>query len=203
MDGKRPDETLEQFLERIPESTFVEVPLESITKDEYKRMLGHPRERILELTRTSSNRDLVIESFGIVLEPVVELLATAVRVDMRHKLFGKGGRITSDDARIELAYGLGLISKDDCSNLQTLRGVRNAFAHDPDLHHFEHDSKVLGAVRSMPIGAPAASIPLPPRDRIMITCVCLLQSLADALQARIAQELPSPAVPVTEPPREK
>jgi DNA-binding MltR family transcriptional regulator len=52
-----------------------------------------------------------------------------LNADLRKKLFKPYGPLASFSARIDIAYALGLLSKDIAKEAHTIRGIRNDFAH--------------------------------------------------------------------------
>lgn len=54
------------------------------------------------------------------------------------ELFTSFGPLTSLSAKVKLTYSLGLISEDEYLEIETLRRIRNKFAHSSELPNFTH-----------------------------------------------------------------
>lgn len=151
MSIKTKRQSLAEFTASIPPGQRGTVPIESITKEEYWSLMVQDMPVYLtELAaKPISNRDLIIETVGILDIELTKLLKSAVLPDATERLFSRNGKIKDLEAKIELAFGLGLLSQDDRQVLNALRDIRNKFAHDASLHYFEHDPKVMGKLHSL------------------------------------------------------
>ncbi len=173
-------QSLEELVAAAPLNTWVEVPISAITKEEYVELMAPTTiERLLNLHRDASNRDFCIEAALIIERALNEVLKAFFTEQTSESFFGKSGKpgkIKDFELKIDLAYGLGLISSEHQIAINILRKIRNRFAHDPDLHHFEHDDVVLGAIRSLANSAPA-ELRLSHRDKLLSTATHLLFTL--------------------------
>ena len=71
-----------------------------------------------------------------------DLIRSAMAEDAPRGLFEGYGPISSFSARIDISLGLGLISRDEHSDLHLIRKIRNAFAHEMD-HELSFSSKPI------------------------------------------------------------
>jgi DNA-binding MltR family transcriptional regulator len=171
-------QTLEERVAAAPLNTWVEVPISAITKEEYVELMAPTTiaiDRLLNLHRYASNRDFCIEAALIIERALNEVLKAFFTEQTSESFFGKNGKagkIKDFELKIDLAYGLGLISSEHQIAINIIRKIRNRFAHDPDLHHFEHDDVVLGAIRSLANSAPA-ELQLSHRDKLLSTATHL------------------------------
>ena len=90
------------------------------------------------------------------------------------KLFSPG-KFKNFGPKIEHAFGLGLIHNEERTYLNALRDIRNAFAHDAAVYHFEHDEKVMRALRSIPPKGEPPQISI--RDHLGTVCSSLYVAL--------------------------
>ena len=177
--------------------TWVKIDGTKLTKREYVELIHGSKqaERNTSLVNTASIRDLVIQAGGMLDSALTELLSLALAPESHAILLGKSGKVRDFETKIELAYGLQLIEKTQRSVLNTIRSIRNQFAHDHDLLLFEHNEQVLGAVRSLPMSPSPVPIPLNLRfafsavgqlNRLQATSIALL-SRVDPTQSSSGQ----------------
>ncbi len=88
-----------------------------------------------------SDRSVAIIGAAIVDEELTEFLKKKMRDDdITQALFDprKGGALSSFSARIKLAYSIGLIGPKCFAEMNTIREIRNDFAHDTVVHDNHH-----------------------------------------------------------------
>ena len=132
-------EDYKKFLKSLKSGTWGSYPLEKMTKNDFLAACGtDPMQRVIDLATTGTNQGLVITSVNI-----VEYLLSF--------LLAKKGKGTSRNlaGKILAAKENGILSHEQCSLFDTLRLVRNRFAHDHALFHFEHDSEVVRLLDSI------------------------------------------------------
>lgn len=76
------------------------------------------------------------------------LRSKAVDEEVADKLFGSMGPLATFSQRIAIAYAFGFIDKQQCSDLELIRKIRNYFAHHPIEGTFEAP-EVKGKVLSL------------------------------------------------------
>lgn len=151
MTTKTKHQSLEAIARALTPGSISNIPIDTLTKEEFQQIIApDPKQRFLDLEHIGTNRDMILEGVGLLDVALTELLRRFVVPDAAEKLFSAHGKIKDLEAKIELSFGLGLIDAEERAYLNALRRIRNAFAHDPTLHHFEHDEKVVGLIRSIP-----------------------------------------------------
>jgi len=138
MTVKRKDETFEEFARRMPPGTIASIDQrEQLTKQDVHTMRGgYSAKRIAQMLRgPESDRDLVLESTGLLSDVLGELLvASGVHlVPPQDKL----------QRRANAARDAGLISPGQHTTISRIGAIRGKFAHDPNLLYFEHDEFVV------------------------------------------------------------
>jgi DNA-binding MltR family transcriptional regulator len=102
---------------------------------------------LIEMSETDSHAaDRVIGILGVVLlEDAIEVaisrkLVPEIYAEYRHRIFdgGQNGPLSTFDARILLAYALGIYGQRTFRALNEVKLVRNAFAHSAQPLHFGH-----------------------------------------------------------------
>lgn len=170
---KKPkDQTLDGSLKTAKLYEWVELPLENLTKQEFQLIIGADlQQRLLDMMQSgTSTRDIVVEGVGL----VDLLLARLLSLD------GYTKKANLHD-RIEEAHKRGLIS--DKAKLHIHRKIRNAFAHDPELHHLEHDDKVHALCQHvLPGGAVPEGFRL--REQYVFAVMAPLLELEKAVKKR-------------------
>jgi DNA-binding MltR family transcriptional regulator len=58
-------------------------------------------------------------------------------VEVQEKLFRASGPLGTFSVKIDLAYLMGIITAEGRNDLVTMKGIRNDFAHEPDLDSFK------------------------------------------------------------------
>lgn len=183
MATKTKHQSLDDFLRGLPPGSVGGIPIETLTKEEYQLVISPSRkQRFLDLERVGSNRDMILEGVGLLDVALTELLRRFVVPDAAERLFSVHGKIKDLEVKIELAFGVGLIDSQERVYLNVLRRIRNVFAHDPVLHHFEHDEKVLGLIRSIAPKFKGAPFDIPTRRHL---CV-LMCAIYTGLERRVA-----------------
>jgi hypothetical protein len=82
---------------------------------------------------------------GIIIENLLEkLLRKAMVSTIKDELFEGYGPLNTFSAKIELAYGFGLISKNEKLDLHAIRKIRNEFAHSDD-YSLTFDSRPINS----------------------------------------------------------
>lgn len=74
------------------------------------------------------------------LDSTLDSLLRAVLIDSQddvEKLLGPNGALAANGARCQLAFCLGLITRDQCDDLKTVAKIRNKFAHDFNVTAFD------------------------------------------------------------------
>jgi hypothetical protein len=112
-------------------------------------------------------RDVTIESAALLDQQLASLL-TANGQSARGDL----------NAKIERAFQHRLISEHDHRVLHRVRRIRNAFGHDPDLHHFEHDETVRQLCDEL---AMANESPMSRCERFAWAALCVAVTLQNAI----------------------
>lgn len=95
--------------------------------DTFKK-LGIDLEAVLRSTHAST----CITAAALVDEQIAQALRLKMvnlNADLRKRLFKGYGPLSSFSARIDIAYALGMLSKDIAKEAHTIRGIRNKFAH--------------------------------------------------------------------------
>ena len=159
------------------------LPIERLSRVDYRLALGLDNipQRLLDYHDSASTRDFVFEAGGLLSKHVDQLLTHAESTTVE-----KVSPVRDASRKINQAFAHGLITQKDKSLLHRVRNVRNRFAHDVDLRHFEADPRVLGWVRSLPCSIenqPASAVPL--RLRVLTTALNLHESMSATL-ARLA-----------------
>ena len=144
-----------------------------------------------------SDRACAVLGAALVDQVLGDLIRSAMVEEAPSKLFDGYGPIASFSARIEISLGLGLISRDEHSDLHLIRKIRNVFAHEMDhelsfttqaIAHRVAALKIVDALYANP------SIPTPedtPRVRFQIEIGSLTYSLAGVRAAAITRaEIP-------------
>jgi len=185
VDRKRKDQPLAEYLADLPKGTRIDLPWNTLSKDDYHEILGDPLRRIGNLMQTASNRDLVVEAVGLLDTQIKLTLTQFIATESAKMIPGRGAEIKNLESKslaskIDLAFRLGLISLEEQKELHMLRKVRNCFAHDPDLHNFEIDEEVLGLVQSVPPRFDGPAFEISPRQRFA--------TLAMALHWKLSQQ---------------
>jgi hypothetical protein len=142
--------TLDELLASIPPGHMRRIDPAELSKEEYFEMRTgrNVPQHILNLSNSpASNRELIMELVGLLEEALTRKLSSVVRPTSSKVLFGKGGKCRDLETKVELAFGLCLLTQQQRANLNALRSVRNQFAHDPRLLHFEHSDRVMQDLR--------------------------------------------------------
>jgi len=134
---------------------------------------------------------MILEGVGLLDVALTELLRRFVVPGAAERLFSLHGKVKDLETKIELAFGLGLIDDQERVYLNALRRIRNAFAHDPALHHFEHDEKVLGLIRSIPPKFEGAPFDVPTRSHLCM----LMFAIYVGLEKRVAVAVAAQRIP--------
>ena len=88
-------------------------------------------------------------------------------------------------SRINIAHALNLMDKSNYEELRTMKGIRNQFAHDLDVHTFEGNQSVKGLCHNFSKGInyakhkkePLRSILSAPRNLFVLTVVDIIDDL--------------------------
>jgi len=86
----------------------------------------------LEAVLQSTHASTCLTAATMVDEQIAEALRLKMvnlNADLRKKLFKPYGPLSTFSARIDIAYALGMLSKDIAKEAHTIRGIRNDFAH--------------------------------------------------------------------------
>jgi hypothetical protein len=181
MDGDDSAKNLKEWVQGLPKfGGWTPIPDRLVTKEVLKGLLGTDlHERATRRLNDNSTRQLVIDTMGDIETLCATLLSLRVVEDAADRLFGNRGKIRDSELRIELLYALNLIDKSELIKLHTLRKIRNRFAHDSELHTFEHDEFALGLCRSLPVlYAPGVQkIEVPLRVRFFLASVAITKAL--------------------------
>jgi DNA-binding MltR family transcriptional regulator len=139
----------------------------------------------VETLKNESDRACAILGAAMLDHALGELVRSAMTVEAPARLFEGYGPIASFSARIDISLGLGIVSRDEHHDLQLIRKVRNAFAHDAN-HELSFVSeliaqrigllKVAAAIFANPIFTPGLDTP---RNRFQIEMGCLRYSIQD------------------------
>ena len=142
---KPKDQSLKEFVATLKPWEVSKVQYENLTKDEFQRIVAaDPAQRLIDMMDNgASMRDIVVEGVA----RIDRLLARLLALDGYTE-------VVKLHRRIEEAHKRGLISDKEILNAH--REIRNAFGHDPDLHHIEHDDNVRKSCQqTLPQGAPS------------------------------------------------
>lgn len=178
MTTKKKNETLQEFVGRTTPLTWAIVPLDTISKKEFQELRGENIiSRMVENMNSSSNRDLVIEAVALLDNVLSALIKQVVVASSAERLFGRDGKIQDIGMKTEIAFALGLISAEDRTICKILQNIRNRFAHDPNLHAFEHDSKVIGWTQSLPYRTTDTHAQISLRTRFSFAAIFILSNI--------------------------
>lgn len=102
---------------------------------------GNQQAQFLEELVSGPERSAAILAGAFLDNLLSQLLRSRMVSESRHviELIDGGPNSLSFYAKITLAFGLGLITEDERFNLDRIRRIRNAFAHDMFRHSFESD----------------------------------------------------------------
>lgn len=100
------------------------------------------------------------------LDEAIQARLTPLNSVLMDNLFGSRGSLGGFQAKIDMAFALGLYTKDAHRDLNTIRKIRNRFAHTPIALDF-HDMELKKLALSLMQGQ--MSERKEPRDRFMVT----------------------------------
>lgn len=126
----------------------------------------------LAIDQGMSARELTVESAAL----LDQLLAALLHAVGLKKIPG------TFHGKIEEAFKQGLITTDVRDRLHAV-DIRNAFGHDPDLRHFEHDAEVLQLCGNRSTGPEPAQMATP-RWRFALSASHVARKLKDAIEER-------------------
>lgn len=91
-------------------------------------------DRFFEILKGESDRGLAIVSAAYIDDLLAALLRTSLRKDptLYERIMGARGPLESFSAKIDIAYGFGLLTRDGSKMLHSVREIRNDFAHNWD-----------------------------------------------------------------------
>jgi hypothetical protein len=99
-----------------------------------------------------------------------------------------GKKLRDFNAKIEEAYGLGLLADIQKQDLHTLREIRNCFAHELPAVSFE-ESNIYELCNNLQIGKRFLPIEHSPRQRFAATVAALMYSLTIQLSLKNETQL--------------
>jgi hypothetical protein len=108
-----------------------------------KRTLGESLERVKVLMEEVGRQThagaamLVAAALDRVLEDALTTRMIQLNREMRDKLFGDYGTLRDFSAKIDIAFALGLVDRQNYKLLTAIRKCRNLFAHSKDVLSFE------------------------------------------------------------------
>ena len=108
-----------------------------------KKNLGELLASVKDLTQRIGRQThagaamLVGAALDRTLEDALTIRMVQLNREMRDKLFGEYGTLRNFSAKIDLAFALGLVDRQNYKSLTAIRKCRNLFAHSRDLLSFE------------------------------------------------------------------
>lgn len=166
------------YIRDTKKHTWTEIPISAISKEEYTGLIGETvYHRLVDVQNNGTDRELVMQCVGNLEKLLSSLLKVAFIDEFAESLVGENGKIRNFDLRIDIAYGLGAITSEEKQQIHLLRNIRNRFAHDADLHHLQHDEKVVGWAQSLVCKVNGPKIDIPLRMRLLGKTLGLIYSL--------------------------
>lgn len=99
-------QSLEELTASLPKHTWTEIPIASITKEDYLLFHGdNLMERFVNMMNCDSNRDLTLQLVGQIEIALGSLLSSFVVESAAEVLFGKSGKVRDFELKIDIAYG--------------------------------------------------------------------------------------------------
>ena len=134
---KDPMAKLRGLIDHMEPESWLKVPRKLLTPPVLKALHADhdPVTRIWDLRNHGSSRELAVEAVSRLEDLVTRCLAMSIRPEARERITGKNG-IKDLKLKLDLLYALRVLEIDELNGLQTLREIRNRFAHDAHLHEF-------------------------------------------------------------------
>ncbi|MBO0347509.1 hypothetical protein J0X15_19925 [Roseibium sp. CAU 1637] len=84
------------------------------------------------------------------LTQLIELYMQKKNRDLRDKIFRGYGPLSTFSSKIDVAFAFGLINSEDRLILDTVRSIRNAFAHTDEDNLTFDDAKIMKLIKKFP-----------------------------------------------------
>lgn len=160
-------------------------------------------EQIVDALRDFPDLSAAITGVALVETSLERVLTSRLRTltkEEQERLFGTRGPLGTFDAKIQIGYAIGALTKPLTEELDTIRQIRNVFAHSRYPLTFE-DAALADAVLAMKMGAAVRSADLGSKLKLnnkqwFVLTIRVLLILLDSLQkdSRSAEEVLRPAL---------
>lgn len=155
-------------------------------------------EQIVDALRDFPDLSAAITGVALVETSLERVLTSRLRTltkEEQERLFGTRGPLGTFDAKIQIGYAIGALTKPLTEELDTIRQIRNVFAHSRYPLTFE-DAVLADAVLAMKMGAAVRSADLGSKLKLnnkqwFVLTIRVLLILLDSLQkdSRSAEEV--------------
>jgi hypothetical protein len=145
--------------------------------------------RVIENRQTGSDYAVAIIGASLVeraLEVAILSRFVVMTKDERNRLFSyeAKGPLADFAARIRMAAALGLFGPSTLHNLETIRTIRNNFAHSATLRNFAHQDIISACdgFQSLPTTDDNPPGRIPPKTNYVTACVTIARQLRHRLE---------------------
>lgn len=134
--------------------------------------------RLMHIARSEDERGLVLSVGAFAETALSNLLLTYLQdcEEARQLIDGFNAPLGTLAARIKAAYALGLLTRQQCDDLNRIRKIRNEFAHNWEGCSLT-DSRISSHITALNPSRIDADTASTPRDKLYATTSCILVEL--------------------------